>query len=65
MEVLIMNRKCCFYNMNTNNEDNELLRDWMEFRFEKSENNLTDEDKNDIFMKEFFIILHSKILLCF
>ena len=42
-----MNRKCfcCFNNMNTNNEDNELLRDWMEFRFEKLESNLTAEDK--------------------
>ena len=42
-----MNRKCfcCFNNMNTNNEDNELLRDWIEFRFEKLESNLTDEDK--------------------
>ena len=42
-----MNRKCfcCFNNMNTNNEDNELLKDWIEFRFEKLESNLTDEDK--------------------
>ena len=31
-----MNRKCfcCFNNMNTNNEDNKLLRDWLDFRFE-------------------------------
>lgn len=42
-----MNRKCfcCFNNMNTNNENNELLKDWIEFRFEKLESNLTDEDK--------------------
>lgn len=42
-----MNRKCfcCFNNMNTNNKDNELLSDWLEFRFEKLESNLTDEDK--------------------
>ena len=42
-----MNRKCfcCFNNMNTNNDDNELLKDWIEFRFEKLESNLTDEDK--------------------
>ena len=42
-----MNRKCfcCFNNMNTNNEDNGLLRDWIEFRFEKLESNLTDKDK--------------------
>ena len=42
-----MNRKyfCCFNDMNTNNEDNELLRDWLEFRFEKLETNLTDEDR--------------------
>ena len=42
-----MNRKCfcCFNNMNTNNEDDELLKDWIEFRFEKLETNLTDEDK--------------------
>ena len=45
-----MNRKCfcCFNNMNTNNDankDNKLLKDWLEFRFEKLETNLTDEDK--------------------
>ena len=42
-----MNRKCfcCFNNMNINNEDNTLLRDWLDFRFEKLETNLTDEDK--------------------
>ena len=45
-----MNRKCfcCFNNMNTNNDhnkDNELLRDWLEFRFEKLETNLTDKNK--------------------
>ena len=42
-----MNRKCfcCCNNMNANNEDNELLRDFIEFRFEKLESNLTDEDK--------------------
>ena len=45
MEVLIMNRKCfcCFNNMNTNNKDNELLSDWLEFRFEKLETNLTEK----------------------
>ena len=42
-----MNRKCfCYFNnLNTDNKDNELLRDWLEFRFEKLESNLTDEDK--------------------
>ena len=42
-----MNRKCfcCFNNMNSNDKDDELLKDWIEFRFEKLESNLTDEDK--------------------
>ena len=42
-----MNKKCfcCFNNMNTNNKDNELLSDWLEFRFEKLETNLTEKDR--------------------
>lgn len=42
-----MNKKCfcCFNNMNKNDSDDELLQDWMEFRFEKLESNLTDEDR--------------------
>lgn len=42
-----MNRKCfcCFNKMNKDDNDDELLQDWMEFRFEKLESNLTDEDK--------------------
>ena len=42
-----MNRKCfcCFNSMNSNNKDDELLKDWIEFRFEQLETNLTDEDK--------------------
>lgn len=42
-----MNKKCfcCFNNMNKNDNDDELLQDWMEFRFEKLESNLTDEDR--------------------
>ena len=42
-----MNKKCfcCFNNMNKNNNNDELLQDWMEFRFEKLESNLTDEDR--------------------
>ena len=42
-----MNRKCfcCFNNMNTSNNDDELLKDWIEFRFEKLETNLTEEDR--------------------
>ncbi len=42
-----MNRKyfCCFNNMNVNNNDNELFNNWIEFRFEKLESNLTDEDR--------------------
>ena len=42
-----MNRKyfCCFNKMNKDNNDDELLQDWMEFRFEKLESNLTDEDR--------------------
>lgn len=41
-----MNRKCfcCFNNMNKD-DNNELLQDWMEFRFEKLESNLNDEDR--------------------
>ena len=52
-----MNRKCfcCFNNMNTNNKDNELLSDWLEFRFEKLESNLTDEDKNMLFIMILFV----------
>lgn len=42
-----MNKKCfcCLNNMNKDDNDDELLQDWMEFRFEKSESNLTDEDR--------------------
>ena len=41
-----MNRKCfCCFNMNKDDNDDELLQDWMEFRFEKLESNLTDEDR--------------------
>ena len=42
-----MNKKCfcCFNNMNKDDNDDELLQDWMEFRFEKLESNLTDEDR--------------------
>ena len=42
-----MNKKCfcCFNNMNKDDNNDELLQDWMEFRFEKLESNLTDEDR--------------------
>lgn len=42
-----MNKKCfcCFNNMNKDNNNDELLQDWMEFKFEKLESNLTDEDR--------------------
>ena len=42
-----MNKKCfcCFNNMNKNDNNDELLQDWMEFRFEKLESNLNDEDR--------------------
>ena len=42
-----MNKKCFSYfnSMNSNDNNGELLRDWIEFRFEKLESNLTDEDK--------------------
>ncbi len=42
-----MNKKrfCCLNNMNKDDNDDELLQDWMEFRFEKLESNLTDEDR--------------------
>lgn len=40
-----MNRKCfcCFNNIKAN--DDELLKDQIEFKFEKLETNLTDENK--------------------
>ena len=31
--------------MNKNDNNDELLQDWMEFRFEKLESNLNDEDR--------------------
>ena len=44
-----MNKKCfsCFENMcnNLNDADN-LLQDWLDFRSEELETNLSDEDKN-------------------
>lgn len=42
-----MNKKCfcCFNNMNKNDNNDELLQDWMEFRFEKLESNLNDENR--------------------
>ena len=42
-----MNRKyfCCFNKMNKDYNDDKLLQDWMEFRFQKLESNLTDEDR--------------------
>ena len=41
-----MNKKCfCCFNMNKDDNDDELLQDWMEFRFEKLESNLNDEDR--------------------
>ena len=62
-----MNRKyfCCFNNMNSNDKDDELLKDWIEFRFEKLETNLTDEDKKhalncDTFCEKIFDIIPDK-----
>ena len=62
-----MNRKCfcCFNNMNKNDNDDELLQDWMEFRFEKLESNLTDEDrkhalKYDTFCKKILDVIPDK-----
>ena len=46
---MIMNKKCfcCFENMCNNlNEDDDLLQDWLDFRFEELETNLSDEDKS-------------------
>ena len=42
-----MNKKCfcCFNNMNKDDNNDELLQGWMEFRFEKLESNLNDEDR--------------------
>ena len=39
-----MNKKCfcCFNNMNKDDNNDELLQGWMEFRFEKLESNLND-----------------------
>ena len=62
-----MNRKCfcCFNNMNSNDNNSELLRDWIEFRFEKLESNLTDEDKKhalyyDTFCKKILDVISDK-----
>ena len=62
-----MNRKCfcCFNKMNSDNNDDELLQDWMEFRFEKLESNLTDEDRKhalnyDTFCKKIFDVIPDK-----
>ena len=62
-----MNRKCfcCFNNMNKHDNDDELLQDWMEFRFEKLESNLTDEDrkhalKYDTFCKKILDVIPDK-----
>ena len=62
-----MNRKCfcCFYSMNSNDKDDELLKDWIEFRFEKLESNLTDEDKKhalnyDTFCEKILDIIPAK-----
>ena len=51
-----MNKKCfyCFNKMNANDKYDELLKDWMEFRFEKLETNLTDEDKKHSFNYDTF-----------
>ena len=46
---MIMNKKCfcCFENMCNNlNCDDILLQDWLDFRSEELETNLSDEDKN-------------------
>ena len=42
-----MNKKCfcCFNNMNKDDNNDELLQGWMEFRFEKLESNLNDENR--------------------
>ena len=62
-----MNRKCfcCFNNINSNDTDDELLKDWIEFRFEKLESNLTDEDKKhalnyDTFCKKILDVISDK-----
>lgn len=62
-----MNKKCfcCFNNMNKNDNDDELLQDWIEFRFEKLESNLTDEDRKytlnyDTFCKKILDVIADK-----
>lgn len=62
-----MNKKCfcCFNNMNKDDNNDELLQDWMEFRFEKLESNLTDEDrkhalKYDTFCEKIFDVIPDK-----
>ena len=44
-----MNKKCfsCFKNMFNNlNDDDDLLQDWLDFRSEELETNLSNEDKS-------------------
>ena len=43
-----MNKKCfcCFENVNNNlNDENDLMTDWLDFRSEELETNLSEEDK--------------------
>lgn len=61
-----MNRKCfcCFDSINSNN-DNDLLRDWLDFSFEKLETNLSNEDRKrtlnfDTFCEKIFDIISDK-----
>ena len=46
-----MNKKCfcCFENINNNlDNSNNLFRDWLDFRSEELETNLSDEDKEHL-----------------
>ena len=56
--------------MNKDDNNDELLQDWMEFRFEKLESNLTDEDRKhalnyDTFARRFLMLFQTRILIMF
>jgi len=58
MEVLIMNKKCfCYFENINNNLDNgkDLMTDWLDFRSEELETNLSEEDKMHLLKFNMFV----------
>ena len=52
-----MNKKCfrCFESMNNNlDNENDLLTDWLDFRSEELETNLSEEDKRHLLKLDLF-----------